>query len=95
MKELEISKVLNLAKSNKYATACAAFDVVDHIFKIEVPKSLKPRKLAVQAMTLLQDGVVKYGYESKLEEAAQMNAPTENSPEKENTADSASGSEEE
>ena len=65
MKEIEISKVLNLAKGNKYATACAAFDLVDHIFKVEVPKNLKSRKLSVQAMTLLQDGVIKYGYEPK------------------------------
>ena len=63
MKELEISKVLNLVKGNKYEAACAAFDLVDHIFKVDVPKSMKSRKLSVQAMSLLHDGNIQFGYE--------------------------------
>ena len=65
MKEIEIAKVLNLSKNQKYEITCATFDVVDHIFKIDVPRSLKPRKLAVQAMALLADGNVQYGYEKE------------------------------
>lgn len=65
---MEITKVLNLTKANKYAMACAAFDLVDHIFKVEVPKPLKTRKLSVQAMTLLQDGVIKFGFEAETPE---------------------------
>ncbi|MDH4262616.1 MAG: hypothetical protein OEV78_06195 [Spirochaetia bacterium] len=65
MKEMEITKVLNLVKGNKYEAACAAFDLVDHIFKVDVPKSMRTRKLSVQAMSLLHDGVIKFGYENK------------------------------
>jgi len=64
MKEIEIAKVINLARQKKYEITCAAFDLVDHIFKVDVARSLKKRKLAVQAMSLLSDGQVKYGYET-------------------------------
>ncbi len=69
MKQIEISKVLSLTKKNKYAVACASFDVVDHIFKIEIPRSMRGRKLSVQAMTLLADGAINYGYEEGQQEA--------------------------
>lgn len=64
MKEMEISKVLNLVKGNKYEAACAAFDLVDHIFKVDVPKNMRSRKLSVQAMSLLHDGAIKFGYDN-------------------------------
>ena len=64
MREIEIGKVLGLSKTKKYEVTCASFDLIDHIFKVEVPRSMKKRKLAVQAMTLLSDGHVKYGYDT-------------------------------
>ena len=63
MKEIEISKVLNLAKNQKYEVTCATFDLVDHIFKVDVPRSMKNRKLAVQSMSLIADGNIQYDYE--------------------------------
>lgn len=67
VKDTDIVKILLLAEGNKYETACAGFDVVDHINKIDLPGNmrsvLKNRKLAVQAMTLLSDHHVKFGYE--------------------------------
>lgn len=63
MKDIEIAKILYLAKNHKYEVACASFDLVDHIFKVEVPRSLRKRKLAVQSMSLLADEHIKYGYE--------------------------------
>jgi len=65
MKEIEIAKVINLARDKKYEVTCAAFDLVDHIFKVDVGRSLKKRKLAVQAMSLLSEGHIKYGYETE------------------------------
>jgi hypothetical protein len=65
MKDIEIAKILYLAKSKKYEVACASFDVVDHLFKLEIPKSLKRRKSAVQTLSLLADGKVRYGYDRK------------------------------
>lgn len=64
MKEIEMSKVLNLAKSQKYEVTCATFDLVDHIFKVDVPRSMKSRKLAVQSMSLIADGHIQFDYES-------------------------------
>jgi len=62
MKNIEISKILQLAKTSKYESAVAAFDLVDHIFKVEVPRNLYGRKHAVQAMSLLADEEIHYGY---------------------------------
>lgn len=65
MKDIEIAKILYLAKNQKYEVTCATFDAVDHIFKLDIPRNLKGRKPAVQALTLMADGGVKYGYEKK------------------------------
>ncbi|MDH5719497.1 MAG: hypothetical protein OEZ13_02640 [Spirochaetia bacterium] len=65
MKEIEITKVIGLAKEKKYEVTCAAFDLVDHIFKVDVGRSIKKRKLAVQAMSLLSDGHIQYAYETE------------------------------
>lgn len=65
MKDIEIAKILYLAKSKKYEVACASFDVVDHLFKLEIPKGLKRRKSAVQTLNILADEQVKYGYDKK------------------------------
>lgn len=67
MKQIDISKVLQLAKGHKYEIVCASFDVVDHIFKIDIPRSMRGRKLAVQAITLLADGLINYAYDEKPE----------------------------
>lgn len=63
MRDIEISKVLSLSKDKKYEIACACFDVVDHILKVDIPRSLKGRKRSVQAMSLIADENLKFGYE--------------------------------
>ena len=63
MKKMDISKVLKLSSKKKFEAACATFDIVDHILKIEVPSFLKGRKLAVQAINLLADKQLKYGFQ--------------------------------
>ena len=65
MKDIEIAKILYLAKSKKYEVACASFDVVDHLFKLDVPKGLKRRKSSVQTLSMLADEKVKFGYDRK------------------------------
>ncbi len=67
MDSIGISEILNLSKEKKFEITCASFDVVDHIFKIDIPKPLRNRKLAVQAMSLLVNGNIQYGYEIKEE----------------------------
>ena len=65
MRDIEIAKILYLAKNKKYEVTCAAFDLVDHMPKVEIPRILKGRKLAVQAMSLIADEQVNYGYENE------------------------------
>lgn len=75
MKDIEIAKVLFLAQDNRYELTCAGFDVIDHINKIEVSSSLKnslkTRKLAVQALTLLSEKQVQFDYEQVSEKPKQ------------------------
>ena len=37
MKRMDISKVLKLSDKKKFEVACATFDIVDHILKVDVP----------------------------------------------------------
>ena len=64
MSDIDILKVIKLASNKKFEIACASFDVIDHIFKIDVPKNLHGKKLAVQALHLLSDKVIQYGYDT-------------------------------
>ncbi len=62
MKNIDIKKVISLVEQKKFEVTCAAFDLADHIFKVEVPKSLRGRKLAVQSISLLSNEHIQYGY---------------------------------
>ncbi|HMU84470.1 MAG TPA: DNA primase [Leptospiraceae bacterium] len=61
-KEFEISKLLQLAEKEKYATTVAAFEVIDKLEQIDIPKKYTNRKPAVKAMIALSDGIVQYDY---------------------------------
>ena len=87
MKRFPISKVLDLTQQNKFEVICAAFDAVDHIFKVDIPRSLKGRKSAIQAMTLLADDQLKYGYD----EYSFQNLPEDESNQESSDALPASG----
>lgn len=63
MKEIDISKVINLARTKKYEVTVASFDVVENLPLLDVPRSLKGRKRAIQALSLISDGGVQYGYD--------------------------------
>lgn len=61
--EFDILKVVELARFKKYEITAAGFAVLDKIDKIpNIPKKLKSRKVAIQAMYVLSEGLVKYGY---------------------------------
>ena len=60
--EFEIGKLIELARHKKYELTSAGFAALDKIERIAVPKKLKTRKIAVQALYALSDGMVKYGY---------------------------------
>ncbi|HMV42181.1 MAG TPA: DNA primase [Leptospiraceae bacterium] len=60
--EFEIHKLIELARTKKYELAVAGFAALDKIDRVPVPKKLKTRKIAVQALYALSDGLVKYDY---------------------------------
>ena len=43
-KDFEISKLLKLTDENKYETAVAAFEVIDNLEAIAIPKKIANRK---------------------------------------------------
>ena len=69
--EFEISKLIELARFKKYEMSCAGFAALDKIDKLPVSQKLKTRKIAVQALSVLSDNLVKYDYFS-LEERKKL-----------------------
>ncbi|WP_108927595.1 DNA primase [Leptospira johnsonii] len=68
--EFDIVTLIELAKKNKYERAVAGFQILDRIDRLELPKKIKGRKLAVQAMFALANEEVQYKYVTKEERAA-------------------------
>lgn len=68
--EFDIVTLIELAKKNKYERAVAGFQILDRIDRLELPKKIKGRKLAVQAMFALSNEEVQYKYVTKEERAA-------------------------
>ncbi|WP_061209533.1 hypothetical protein [Leptospira borgpetersenii] len=65
--EFDIVTLIELAKRNKYEKAVAGFHTLDRIERLELPKKIKSRKLAVQAMFALASEEVQYQYFTKEE----------------------------
>ncbi|MCH1889612.1 DNA primase [Leptospira borgpetersenii] len=65
--EFDIVTLIKLAKRNKYEKAVAGFHTLDRIERLELPKKIKSRKLAVQAMFALASEEVQYQYFTKEE----------------------------
>lgn len=77
-REFEISKLLSLADKEKYATTVAAFEVIDKLEQIEMPRRFLSRKPAVKAMIALSEGIVRYDYISDEDRRAleeELNGP--------------------
>jgi hypothetical protein len=61
--EFDILKVVELARYKKYEMASVGFAILDKIDKIAaIPKKMKARKVAVQALYVLSEGLVKFDY---------------------------------
>ncbi|MBX7058056.1 MAG: DNA primase [Leptospirales bacterium] len=69
-KEFEISRLLELSRDQKYATTVAAFEVIDMIEQIDLPKKVQNRKPAVKALTALHDQLVQWDFISEEERLA-------------------------
>ena len=61
-KEFEISKLLKITANNKYEATVAAFEVVNNLNKINIPKKEQNRKPAVKAMLSLARDDIQYDY---------------------------------
>lgn len=61
-KDFEISKLLELARTNKYEATVAMFEIIDQLEQIDISKKYLNRKPAVKAMAALSENLVKYDY---------------------------------
>ncbi|MEQ9363852.1 MAG: hypothetical protein RIF32_06405 [Leptospirales bacterium] len=61
-KDFEISKLLDLSREKKYATTVAAFEVIDMLEQIDIPRKMANRKPAVKAMNALFEQTVQWDY---------------------------------
>lgn len=80
--EFDVLKVVELARQNKYEITSAGFAALDKIDKINtLPKKMRIRKPAVQALFAISEGLVKYDYFSQderrklLQESGMSDAP--------------------
>lgn len=71
IEDFNVFRVIELARYKKYEITVAGFNVLDKIDRIDVPKKLKTRKVAVQALYALSENLVKYDYIS-LEEKKKL-----------------------
>jgi hypothetical protein len=69
--DFKISKLIELARTNKYEMSCAGFAALDKIDKLPINQKYKTRKNAVQALIALSDGLIKFDYFS-LEERKKL-----------------------
>ncbi|MBE7412020.1 MAG: DNA primase [Leptospiraceae bacterium] len=60
--EFDILKLVELTRANKYEMTSVGFAALDKIDKIELPKKMRTRKFAVQALHALSEKLVQYGY---------------------------------
>jgi hypothetical protein len=61
-KEFEISKLLELTDKAKYAVTVAAFEAIDKLDQIDLPKKYNNRKASIRAMIALSEGLITYDY---------------------------------
>jgi len=61
-KDFDITRLLDLTRESKYATTVAAFEAIDLLEQINVPRKYRTRKPAIQALYALSDGLVRYDY---------------------------------
>lgn len=61
-KDFDITRLLDLTRESKYATTVAAFEAIDLLEQINVPRKYRSRKPAIQALYALSDGLIRYDY---------------------------------
>ncbi|MEM7179794.1 MAG: DNA primase [Spirochaetota bacterium] len=84
--EFDIVKLIELSRYKKYETTVAGFGALDKIDKLDIPKKLKSRKIAVQALHALSENLIQYDYISA-EEKQQVEEKTSDTDENKKNLD--------
>ena len=84
--EFDIVKLIELSRYKKYETTVAGFGALDKIDKLDIPKKLKTRKIAVQALHALSENLIQYDYISA-EEKQQVEEKTSDTDENKKNLD--------
>lgn len=63
--DFDIVALIELCREKKYESCVAGFGILDKIEKIPLPKKIKNRKLTVQALYALSNGLAQYKYLSQ------------------------------
>ncbi len=61
-KEFEISKLLELTGKQKYASTVAAFEVIEFLEQLDVPRKIMNRKPSIKALSMLADGLLQWDF---------------------------------
>ena len=61
-KDFEITRLLELTGGEKYAATVAAFEIIEKLDQLEIPKKYLNRKPSIQAMAALTETVIRFDY---------------------------------
>ena len=68
--EFNVDRLLRFTERDKYAATVAAFEIIDMVEQIEVPKKMLRAKPAVRSIYVLDNEIVKWGYIAEEERQA-------------------------
>ncbi|MCZ8238263.1 MAG: DNA primase [Leptospiraceae bacterium] len=60
--DFDIVKLIELSRHKKYESTVAGFGAIDKLERIAIPKKMRSRKIAVQALHALSENLVQYKY---------------------------------
>ncbi len=63
--DFDIVKLIELSRHKKYESTIAGFGAIDKLERIAIPKKMRSRKIAVQALYALSENLVQYKYLNK------------------------------
>jgi hypothetical protein len=60
--DFDIVKLIELSRHKKYESTVAGFGAIDKLERVAIPKKMRSRKIAVQALHALSENLVQYKY---------------------------------
>ena len=61
-KDFEITKLLELTDREKYAATVAAFEIIEKLDQLDIPKKYQNRKPSIRALAALSEKVVQFDF---------------------------------